>query len=378
MKQLTLFPAYSRIWILGLSSVSTLLFVGLSGCQLPTVSPSGQQVSRINALAQAPSSVPDFSQIPAPPDNPVTQGKVELGFRLWFEPRLSANNKMTCATCHNHTLGFSNAQRNAAGVTGQRGDRNVPTLYGALWQRETFWDGRAKSLEEQALGPIENPIEMNESLPNVLKKLAQVPYYQRKFQEVFGTGPSAAGIAKAMASFERALTMAPTPFERYQSGEKDAMSPEQIRGMQLFFSARTQCGSCHQGPALSLGIFANIGIGMNQPNPDLGRFAVTGMPWDKGSFKIPTLLNIARTAPYMHDGSLPSLQAVIEHYNQGGIANPELDPRVRPLGLSAVEKAELLAFLNSLSAPDNLRSLGKLPGIHLSEAQIAVLLQNKF
>lgn len=355
------------------------LFLVLASCQSAVPVNRSQSLPRLQAAAASPSPVPvpDFGQIPAPPNNPVTQGKVELGFRLWFEPRLSANNRMTCATCHNHTMGFSNAQRNAAGVTGQRGERNVPTIYGSLWQRETFWDGRAKSLEEQALGPIENPIEMNESLPNVLKKLAQVPYYQQKFQAVFGSAPSADGIAKAMASFERALMMAPTPFERYQAGEKEALSPDQIRGMQLFFSGRTRCASCHQGPALSQGLFANIGIGMDQPKPDLGRFGVTGMPWDKGSFKIPTLLNIAHTAPYMHDGSVPTLQAVIEHYNQGGIANPALDPRVRALGLSQGEKTELLAFLNGLSAPDNLRSLGKLPGIHLPAQQIESLLQNR-
>ncbi len=363
-----------------LSLLSVSLLVGLNGCQgSAPVSGSSQRLLRLQSTAASPTPVPvpDFGQIPAPPENPVTQGKVELGFRLWFEPRLSANNRMTCATCHNHTMGFSNAQRNAAGVTGQRGERNVPTIYGSLWQRETFWDGRAKSLEEQALGPIENPIEMNESLPNVIKKLAQVPYYQQKFQAVFGSGPSAEGIAKAMASFERALMMAPTPFERYQAGEKQALSPEQVRGRSLFFSGRTQCASCHQGPALSQGIFANIGIGMNQPNPDLGRFVVTGMPWDKGSFKIPTLLNISRTAPYMHDGSLPTLLAVIEHYDQGGIANPELDPRVRRLNLNPSEKNELLAFLNSLSAPDNLRSLGKLPGIHLPTAEVERLMSNQ-
>lgn len=321
--------------------------------------------------------LPDFDQIPAPPDNPVTQGKVELGFRLWFEPRLSADNRMTCATCHHHMRGFSNAEPNAAGVSGQRGRRNVPTIYGALYQKESFWDGRAKNLEDQALGPVTDPVEMNESLPNVLRKLSEVPYYQHKFQEVFGTPPTADGMAKALASFERALLMAPTPFERYQQGEPQALSPAQIRGMNLFFSPRARCSECHQGPAFSDQLFHNLGVGLDQPKPDLGRFEVTRMPWDRGAFKTPTLLNIARTAPYMHDGSLASLNDVIAFYNKGGLPNPQQDPRLRPLNLSEQEQSDLLAFLQSLSAPDNLRAMGRLPGIRLPQAELEQLLAGR-
>lgn len=348
-----------------------LLLIGLSACRSETP-------ARLNAQAASrPSSapVPDFGQLPAPPDNPVTQAKVELGFRLWFEPRLSAGNRMTCATCHNHTMGFSNAQTTAAGVTGVRGDRNVPTIYAAVNGREMFWDGRAASLEAQALGPIENPVEMNAQLPEVLAKLQQVPYYAQKFQQVFGTPPTATGMAQALASFERALALAPSPYERFVEGDSSALDAAQQRGMQLFFSSRTRCQFCHQGPDLSNRTYVNIGIGMDKPQPDLGRYKVTGMEWDKGSFKVPTLRNIALTAPYMHDGSLPTLLAVIEHYDRGGIPNPQLDPRIGPLHLSAQEKADLVAFLRALSAPDNLRALGQLPGIHLPAAELEALLK---
>lgn len=365
-----------------LASVFVLLTAcsgGLSQAPLRNLPAPVQRFNVATGPTAAPpvAPVPDFGSIPAPADNPVTQGKVELGFRLWFEPRLSAGNRMTCATCHNHTMGFSNAQVNAAGVTGVRGDRNVPTIYGAVHQRESFWDGRAKTLEIQALGPIENPIEMNESIPNVLKKLENVPYYQQKFKEVFGTGPSAEGIAKAMASFERALTMAPTPYERFQKGETTAMNEAQQRGMRVFFSGRGRCFMCHQGQAFTNQLYVNIGVGMDKANPDLGRFNVTKMPWDRGSFKTPTLLNIAQTAPYMHDGSVDTLQDVVEHYNKGGIKNEALDPRIVPLNLSEAEKTELVAFLRALSAPDNLRALGKLPGIHLRQDHIEAMVSGR-
>lgn len=356
---------------LGLAAICLLAV----SCRQPQPTALTAQSIPLRATDAAP--IPDFGQLPAPADNPVTQGKVELGFRLWFEPRLSANNSMTCAHCHNQTMGFSNAQTNAAGVTGVRGARNVPTIYGSLYQHDTFWDGRAKSLEAQALGPIENPIEMNEKLDRVLQKLAGVPYYQQKFREVFNSAPSAEGIAKALASFERALTMAPTPYEKFQAGDQQALSPAQQRGMELFFSARTRCSACHQGSRFTNNLFVNIGIGMDKPNPDLGHFAVTNMPWDRGSFKTPTLLNVALTAPYMHDGSLSTLEAVVDHYDKGGIPNEALDPRIRPLQLTAQQKADLVAFLRSLSAPDNLKALGKLPGIHLPAPQLNALLDGK-
>jgi cytochrome c peroxidase len=332
--------------------------------------PLAVQARNVPNMAPTPVPVPDFATLPAPPDNPVTQGKVELGFRLWFEPRLAANNRMTCATCHNHTIGFANGQRVATGVTGAQGRRNSPTIYSLLHQRESFLDGRARTLEEQALMPITDPVEMNETLDNVERKLAAVPYYAQKFQEVFGTPPQRDGIAKALASFERALVVGQTPYERFVAGDQTAMNPAQQRGMNLFFSSRTRCAACHRGPTFTDRMFNNVGWGMDQPNPDLGRFEVTKMPWDRGSFKTPTLINVALTGPYMHDGRADSLEAVIEHYNRGGIPNEALDPRIRPLGLNAQEKADLVAFLRALSAPDNLRSLGKLPGIHLSAPQL--------
>lgn len=311
-----------------------------------------------------PASFAAFLQnVPSPPDNPTTQAKVELGFRLWFEPRLSANDRMTCATCHHHRKGFSDAEITPAGVNGQRGSRNTPTIYGAAHQPFQFWDGRAKTLEEQALGPITNPIEMAARMEDVLAKLEAMPYYRLKFQEVFQSPPTADAIGKALAAFERALVVGPSPYDRYLAGEKSALTPQQERGMRLFNSRKTSCTLCHNGKTLSNGQFFNTGVSALSAKPDLGRFNVTGAARDREAFKTPTLLNIAQTAPYMHDGSLPTLEAVIDFYNRGGGPSPTRHPAIRPLGLTEAEKADLLAFLHALTGPDNLKELAKLPGI---------------
>jgi cytochrome c peroxidase len=294
----------------------------------------------------------------------MTQAKVELGFRLWFEPKLSANNRMTCATCHHHRKGFSNNEPTALGVNGQRGKRNTPTIYGVAHQAHQFWDGRAKTLEEQALGPITDPVEMASRMEDVVAKLSAMPYYRQKFQEVFGQGPTSDGIGKALASFQRALTVGPSPYDRFLAGETTALTDAQQRGMRLFNARKTSCSICHNGKILSNGLFANTGVAALSADPDPGRFAVTGREGDRGAFKIPTLLNVAQTAPYMHDGSLPTLEAVVDFYDGGGGPSAKRHPAVRPLGLTAQEKADLVAFLHALTGPDNLKELAKLPGIH--------------
>lgn len=339
------------------------LALTLSGCQAAPRPADG--ASNVNALA-ARSAGNAWGEIPAPADNPVTQAKVELGFRLWFEPRLSGNNRMTCATCHHHMKGYSNGEPTAAGINGQRGDRNVPTIYAAAGSHEQFWDGRARSLEEQALGPIENPIEMDARLPEVIKKLEAHPYYPQKFQQAFGTGVTADGMAKAIASFERALTVKPSAYERFWAGDRDALTEQQKQGMAIFNSPRGRCVACHSGPDMTDRAYHNIGVGFDGPEPsgrDLGRYVVTRKDEDLGAFKTPTLRNIALSAPYMHDGSLATLDEVVAFYNQGGHDNPNLDPRISPLRLTPEEQAALVAFLQALTGPDNLKDLGRLPGI---------------
>lgn len=341
----------------------TLLAIALPGCHSGNRSLEAAPVAP-TMLARAAST--PWNEIPAPKDNPVTQAKVELGFRLWFEPRLSGNNRMTCATCHHHMTGYSNGEATAAGIAGKRGNRNVPTIYAAAGSHEQFWDGRASSLEEQALGPIENPIEMDAKLPEVIKKLEAHPYYPQKFKEAFGTGVTADGMAKAIASFERALTVKPSAYERFWAGDQTALTAQQKAGMAIFNSPKGRCVACHSGPDLTDRRFNNIGVGFEKPyrpDRDLGRYAITKRDEDYGKFKTPTLRNVALSAPYMHDGSLATLKDVVAFYNQGGHDNPNLDPRIGKLGLTDEEQEALVAFLHALTGPDNLKDLGKLPGV---------------
>jgi cytochrome c peroxidase len=310
--------------------------------------------------------------IPPPAGNALTPAKVELGLRLWFDTRLSGNDRMACATCHDHRRGFSNGEATAAGITGARGTRNPPTIYAVASNPNLFWDGRAATLEEQALAPIVNPIEMNARLEDVIRKLEQVEYYRVKFREAFGTGVSAEGMAMALASFERALVVGRSPFERWLDGERDALGASAQRGLRIFHT-KGGCLFCHEGMDMTDRAFHNLGIGALARQPDRGRFEVTRDPMDWGTFKTPTLRNIARSAPYMHDGSLRTLAEVVDFYDQGGEENPNLDPIMRRLELTKTEKADLVAFLESFTGSDNLRALVKRPGIRLPSEPLSSL-----
>ncbi|MEB3284345.1 MAG: cytochrome c peroxidase [Candidatus Sericytochromatia bacterium] len=336
-----------------------LLGTGLFACQTlaPGATLSGAQPRGVRAATLV------WREIPAPADNPVTQAKVELGFRLWFEPRLSGNGRMTCGTCHQHNRGFSNGQRNAEGIHGRRGRRSVPTIYAAAGSSQQFWDGRAESLEAQALGPVTDPLEMDAKLDDVVRRLNSHPYYPKKFKEAFGETVTPEGIARALASFERALQTELSPYERFLRGDSAALTEQQQLGNRLFNSSRGRCFSCHSGPDLTDRLFHNTGVGARDASPDSGRFLVTGNPGDKGRFKTPTLRNVALTAPYMHNGTLPTLEAVVAFYDQGGFPNSNLDRNLVPLGLTGEERDALVAFLSALSAPDNLITIARLPGV---------------
>lgn len=309
---------------------------------------------------------------PPPDDNPPTASKVELGLRLWFDTRLSGNGRMACATCHDYRQGFSNGEATAVGITGSRGTRNPPTIYAVAANSSQFWDGRASTLEEQALAPIVNPIELNARLDEVVRKLEQVEYYRVKFPEAFGTGVTAEGIAKALASFERAVVVERSPFERWLMGETGEFGPSAQRGLKLFHT-KGRCFYCHEGLDMSDRAFHNTGIGTKARDPDRGRYDVTHDPKDWAAFKTPTLRNVARSGPYMHDGSLRTLKEVVDFYDKGGEANRHLDPLMVRLKLSKTEKADLVAFLNSLTGSDNLRALAKRPGIRLPAEPLSSL-----
>lgn len=310
--------------------------------------------------------------VPNPVANPMTLSKVELGFRLFFEPKLSGNNLMSCATCHDPTKGFSNGEAFATGIDGSIGTRNTPTIYTTAYQTHMFHDGRAADLEEQALMPIQNPIEMNETLPNAIAKLEAIPYYVTKFQETFNTGVTSEGISKALASFQRAIALYETPFERRNEAGYTGFSASAARGENLF--NLKACSQCHNGYAFADFSFRNIGVGTTA-GIDSGRSHITNNPLDEGKFKTPTLLNIEKTAPYMHDGSQATLEDVINFYDQGGEANPNLDPTITNLGLSAQDKLDLIELLKAFSADDNLSIIANLPGIKLPEEDLPHLPQ---
>jgi len=300
---------------------------------------------RERLLANAP-----LPAVPVPADNPQTDEKVRLGRMLYFDGRLSRDGTISCATCHAPATGWANHNPTDTGIGGQVGGRNSGTIIDSAYMRYQFWDGRAGSLEEQALGPISNPIEMGETLENAVRKLDAIPGYRSAFERVFGTGVTADGIGKAIAAFERTIVSGPSPYDRYVAGERDALSPAARRGLALF-NGKGHCSPCHSGPTFSDQGFHNLGVGSDAAEPDIGREAVTHDPADRGRFKTPGLRNVAETAPYLHDGSEPTLAAVIDLYDRGGVPNDNLDPLVMPLALTDQEKADLVAFLEALTGP---------------------------
>lgn len=287
-----------------------------------------------------------------PDDNPMSEAKIKLGKQLYFDPRLSSDGTVSCATCHDPDQGWSNGEAVATGVGGQKGNRSAPTIINAAYNYFQFWDGRAPSLEEQAKGPIQNPIEMDMTKEAVEKKINSIPGYRKQFQQVFGDEATLETVARAIAAYERTVLSGNAPYDRYKDGDTEALSDSARRGMELFFG-KAHCSACHTGFNFTDNGFHNIGIGMDQENPDPGRTKISGLEGDTGAFKTPTLREIAKTAPYMHDGSLKTLEEVVDYYDKGGVKNPYLDEEITELGLSDEEKSDLITFLKEgLSSPD--------------------------
>jgi len=287
-----------------------------------------------------------------PADNPLTAEKIELGKQLFFDKRLSIDNTVSCASCHDPEHGWSNNDRFATGFKKQQGGRSAPTIINSAYQHFQFWDGRATGLEGQALGPIENPIEMAMPMDKLLPKLNDIKGYREQFEAVFGGPANNDRIAQAIAAFERTILSGDAPFDRYKAGDTKALSEAAERGRKVFFN-KASCSACHSGPNFSDGAFHNIGIGMTADEPDLGRFASTDIEGDRGSFKTPTLREITRTAPYMHDGSLKTLEDVVDYYDRGGNDNPYLDEEIFKLGLTEQQKKDLVTFLKEgLGSPN--------------------------
>jgi cytochrome c peroxidase len=344
----------------------------------------GQEADLLSVLEAAPLGLP---AVPVPDDNPVTEDKVQLGRKLFFDRRLSANNTISCAMCHIAEQGFAqNELRTPVGIEGKSVRRNAPTIYNVAYLTQVFHDGREFSLENQVWGPLLAANEMgNLSIGMVIEQIHSLADYDELFHRAFGRAPDMQTIGMALASYERTLVSGDSPFDRwYFDKDKTALGDSAQRGCDLF-RGKARCVACHtvaqDFALLTDNDFHNTGVGYfatmrpadaelvvllapgrpehiktdlpqttgtDKPR-DLGRYEVTNLPADRWRYRTPTLRNIALTAPYMHDGSLPSLRDVLLFYNQGGVPNEVLDPLISPLGLSDAEIDDLLTFLQSLT-----------------------------
>jgi cytochrome c peroxidase len=284
--------------------------------------------------------------IPFPASNPFSTAKAKLGQTLFFDPRLSGSNRISCATCHNPLLGWGDGLPKGRGEDMRELPRRTPTILNLAWSKLLFWDGRAKSLEEQALVPIAMDIEMHQDLNVLAGKLGAIPGYAQQFDLVFpGEGVSSETVAKALATYERAIVSGTAPFDRWVSGDESAIPEAAKRGFALF-NGKANCASCHVGWAFTNNGFADIGL----PDTAIGRGAyLKQIPAMQHAFKTPTLRDVALRAPYMHDGSIPALEGVIAHYSGGFVERPSLSANLKPLGLTAEESADLVAFLETLT-----------------------------
>ncbi len=295
-----------------------------------------------------------LSGLPIPNDNPITRAKVDLGQMLFFEKRLSGDGTVACASCHMPGRGFSNGRKYGIGVGGRLGLRHVPALVNAAYSKFLFWDGRAESLEEQAKSPMLNPAEMAATEGHIVRTLSAIAGYRSAFGEAFGTEEiTLERVAKAIATFERTILSGRSPFDRWKyGGEESAISEEAKRGFEIF-RGKANCAKCHlineSSAPFTDNKFHNAGIGFDEKTPPLGREKFTKNPIDRGRFKTPTLREIAKSAPYMHDGRFNTIEEVIDYFSKGGISNPNLDTDIKRLHLIPEEKKALAAFLRTLT-----------------------------
>jgi len=333
------------------------------------------------------------TQIKGLDKNPLTRAKIELGRQLYFDTRLSIDSTVSCASCHHPHEGFSRHTSTGVGVNGQKGGRNSPVSYNRILSDLQFWDGRAGSLEAQAVGPIQNPIEMGNTHAGAVSTLKGIPAYAAQFEKIFPKeGVTIENVGKAIASFERALVTGPSQYDwqeawqkygslaeedlqdlkddaetnaKYEAvktmAESNPMSDSAVRGMKLFFSKESGCSNCHVGANLADEQYHNLGIGMASKEPDLGRYTQTKLEKDKGAFKTPTVRNVSLSPPYMHDGSLATLEEVVEHYNKGGDRNKWLSDKIVPLKLTSQQKVDLVEFMRACTGTFPHVSSARLP-----------------
>jgi len=285
---------------------------------------------------------------PVPEENPLTPAKVALGRRLFREKALSRDRSLACVNCHQPKRAFTDGRAKAVGVYDRQGPRSVPTLVNRAWGESFFWDGRIPALEQQVLQPIQAESEMDLSVEEALERLRAKKSYVRLFDRTFGDPVNEENLARALASYVRTIVSGDSPYDRYLFGDASALGEEELAGLRIF-RGKGNCTACHTGPTLTDEEFHNTGVAWHDGKfLDDGRFRVTNRPEDRGKFKTPTLREIPRTRPYMHDGSLATLEDVVDFYSDGARKNPNLDQEIRPLHLTPTEKRQLRTFLGTL------------------------------
>jgi cytochrome c peroxidase len=283
----------------------------------------------------------------APSANALTEARAQLGKRLFFDKALSRTREIACASCHEQKHAFADPRAVSTGVEGRKGKRNAPALANLAWNLSFFWDGRVDLLEEQVGKPIEDALEMDLPLTEAAARVSADEAYRAAFAAAYGGPPTEVALRRALASFVRTIVSGGSSYDRYLRGDTTVLSAPERQGMAIFMGEKGGCFHCHSpGPLTNEGFFNN---GSFDEGGDVGRKAVTGRSGDLGKFKVPGLRNVAVSAPYMHDGSVATLEAVVDQYARGGRGHPSTDPQISPLSLSAVEQAALVAFLRALT-----------------------------
>ena len=355
----------ARIFFVSMLLLGSLLLFVMARPLALAQSPASSSVMPIGKPVQIKTPL-GLPPVPIPADNPATEETIALGRRLYYDPILSVDSTISCASCHAPQFAFSDHRPVSEGVAKKLGTRHAPTVINSAYFTLQFWDGRAPSLEEQAKGPISNPVEMAHSLDAAVKRLQADPKYPALFKNAWGTDQiTIEMVANSIASFERTIVAGDSPFDRFYYGKDSrAMSPEAQRGLIIFLSPKKgDCAVCHAiGKDYSLftdNKFHNLGVGADTRGElnDVGRYAVTKADEDMGCFKTPSLRNLANRGRYMHDGSFPSVKDALAHYIGGGNWNPHLDKEIHSLDvLTFEERGDLLEFLDALNGklPDNI------------------------
>lgn len=283
-----------------------------------------------------------------PSDNLPTNYRIRLGKELFNDPILSGDSSISCATCHKENLAFTDGLPKSQGIYGRQAYRNAPSIQNAAYQPYLFWDGGNPTLEQQVLGPINNPNEMDCDANLIVERLNRIPDYVMKFKLAYGQGPSVYTLTRAIANYERTVFTGKSKYDRYlYDGDSTALDSSEKHGMELFFNEEGDCFHCHVDYNFTDYSFQNNGLYLVYP--DSGRARITLRQSDVGKFKVPSLRNVELTAPYMHDGSIATLEEVVDHYNSGGQAHPNKANVIRPRNLTAQDKADLVNFLKALT-----------------------------